>query len=78
MIVLYTTKTCPKCGIVKAKLEAKKIEYTLVDDESILLAKGYDFLPVMEVDDIVMTSLTDINNFINKQWVGNKVYEYWT
>ena len=67
MIVLYTTKTCPKCGIVKTKLEAKKIEYTLVDDESILLEKGYDLLPVMEVDGAVMTSMADINNFINQQ-----------
>ena len=67
MIVLYTTKTCPKCGIVKAKLENKKIEYTLINDESILEEKGYDLLPVLEVDEIVMKSMLDINNWINKQ-----------
>ena len=67
MIVLYTTKTCPKCGIVKAKLESKKIEYTLINDESILEEKGYDFFPVLEVDDVVMKSMIDINDWINKQ-----------
>lgn len=67
MIVLYTTKTCPKCGIVKAKLENKKIEYTLINDESILEEKGYDLLPVLEVDGIVMKSMLDINDWINKQ-----------
>lgn len=67
MIVLYTTKTCPKCGIVKTKLEHKKIEYTLIDDESILESKGYDLLPVLEVGDLVLTSMMDINEWINKQ-----------
>lgn len=67
MIVLYTTKTCPKCGIVKAKLENKKIEYTLINDESILEEKGYDLLPVLEVDEVVMKSMLDINDWINKQ-----------
>ena len=67
MIVLYTTKTCPKCGIVKAKLENKKIEYTSINDESVLEEKGYDLLPVLEVDGIVMKSMLDINDWINKQ-----------
>lgn len=67
MIVLYTTKTCPKCGIVKSKLDKNKIEYTLVDDETILTEKGYDWLPVLEVDDVVMKNMLDINAWINKQ-----------
>ena len=67
MIVLYTTKTCPKCKIVKAKLEEKKIEYTLIDDEATLDNKGYDLLPVLEVDGAVMKSMLDINQWISKQ-----------
>lgn len=67
MIVLYTTKTCPKCGIVKAKLENKKIEYTCIDDETVLEEKGYDLLPVLEVDGVVMKNMLDINAWINKQ-----------
>ena len=67
MNVLYTTKTCPKCSIVKTKLQNKKIEYTLIDDESILKTKGYDLLPVLEVDDTVLTSMIDINDWISKQ-----------
>lgn len=67
MIVLYTTKTCPKCGIVKAKLENKKIEYTCIDDETVLEEKSYDLLPVLEVDGVVMKNMLDINAWINKQ-----------
>ena len=67
MIVLYTTKTCPKCGIVKTKLDDKKIKYTLVEDETVLSEKGYDWLPVLEADGVVMTNMLDINAWLNKQ-----------
>lgn len=67
MIVLYTTKTCPKCGIVKTKLDNKNIAYTLINDESLLMEKGYDLFPVLEVDGKVMKNMLDINDWINKQ-----------
>lgn len=67
MIVLYTTKTCPKCSIVKAKLQDKNIDYVSIDDESILEEKGYDLLPVLEVNDCIMTTMLEINDWINKQ-----------
>ena len=67
MIVLYTTKTCPKCGIVKAKLENKNIEYTVIDDPDILAEKGYFSAPVLEVDDLMLNNMLDINEWINKQ-----------
>ena len=66
MIVLYSNH-CPKCGIIKDKLDAKKIEYTLFDDEKILIEKGFDFMPVLEVDGTTLESMTDINNFINNR-----------
>jgi glutaredoxin len=67
MIVLYTTKTCPKCGIVKAKMDSKNIEYTIVDDELTLANKEYDLFPVLEVDGQVMKSMLEINTWINRQ-----------
>ena len=67
MNVLYTTKTCPKCSIVKTKLNNKNIDYTLIDDEAILEEKGYNLLPVLEVDGNVLKSMIDINDWINKQ-----------
>ena len=67
MIVLYTTKTCPKCSIVKAKMDSKNIEYTIVDDELTLEDKGYDLFPVLEVNGQVMTNMLEINTWINRQ-----------
>lgn len=66
MIVLYSNH-CPKCDIVKDKLNAKKIEYTLVDDEHVLTDKGFDLMPVLEVDGVLLTNMLDINNYINKK-----------
>lgn len=34
MIKLYTFPTCPKCRIVKKKLEAVNLEYDLIEDEN--------------------------------------------
>ena len=66
MVVLYSNH-CPKCNIIMDKLNAKKIKYTLVDDEKTLIDKGFDFMPVLEVDGTLITSMMEINDYINKQ-----------
>jgi glutaredoxin len=66
MIVLYSNH-CPKCDITKAKLDAKNINYTLIDDTEWLSANGFDQMPVLEVDGNRMISMIEINNFINAQ-----------
>ena len=62
MIVLYSNH-CPACGIIQAKLDAKNIPFTLVDDEKILVEKGFDFMPVLEVDGKQM-QIGEANKFI--------------
>ena len=66
MIVLYSNH-CPKCEIVKSKLDSKNIEYKLVDDIQWLTDNNFDQMPVLEVNGTRMTSFIDINNFINQQ-----------
>jgi glutaredoxin len=66
MIVLYSNH-CPKCDITKAKLDAKNINYTLIDDTEWLSANEFDQMPVLEVDGNRMISMIEINNFINAQ-----------
>jgi glutaredoxin len=66
MIVLYSNH-CPKCDITRAKLDAKNINYTLIDDTEWLSANGFDQMPVLEVDGNRMISMIEINNFINAQ-----------
>lgn len=53
MIVLYSNN-CPACKVLKSKLDAKNIEYELVQDEKTLVEKGFDWLPIMDVDGKLM------------------------
>jgi len=53
MITLYSTY-CPKCKILEKKLDNAKIEYTICDDKEFMMRKGFDFMPVLDVDGQVM------------------------
>jgi len=50
-IILYTTG-CPRCSVLEKKLEATAIDCDIVNDTAIMAAKGYMYLPILEVDDI--------------------------
>lgn len=49
MITLFTID-CPKCKILEKKLEQAGIEYEACRDRDVLTSKGFDFMPVLEVD----------------------------
>ena len=48
-MVLYSNN-CPKCNVLKMKLDQKKIQYTTSDDFSTLIEKGFMSMPILEVD----------------------------
>ena len=50
MIIIYTTQTCPKCKILKKKLQEKGIEYKEFNDEDEMQRMGILSVPVMDVD----------------------------
>ena len=62
-IILYSTD-CPKCKILKAKLEAKNIQY--VENNNIVEMKslGIDTVPVLSLDGKMLTFM-DANNWVN-------------
>ena len=49
MIKLYTIH-CPQCNVLKKKLDAKGIQYELVDDTVLLGQLGIEMVPILEVD----------------------------
>lgn len=65
MITLYSTG-CPKCQILKKKLDAKGINYTTITDVNIMLAKGFNLMPVLQVNDDVL-DFTLAVEWVNKQ-----------
>lgn len=65
MITLYTTH-CPKCNILKQKLDKKNIEYNINEDVETMINKGFSSVPVLEVDN-------EILDFVNAiKWVNER------
>lgn len=67
-VTLYTIG-CPKCEILKEKLESKKINFNMVSDIETLTEKNYVLLPVLEVDGSVM-NYYDAVRWVNEQKGG--------
>ena len=65
MIVLYSTG-CPKCLILKKKLEQKNISYQENTSVEEMLALGITQVPVLKVGDCLL-EFVDANNWISKQ-----------
>lgn len=64
-IVLYSTG-CPKCNVLKKKLDAKSIVYTEENSVDKMLAMGINQVPVLSVDDELL-AFVQANEWINKQ-----------
>lgn len=49
MCILFSTG-CPKCDVLKQKLDTAGIKYEVVSDAARLEAEGIDYVPVLEAD----------------------------
>ncbi len=54
MITVYTTTTCPKCKILKKKLDEKGIAFEEFTDEEEMQRMGILSVPIMSVDGKLM------------------------
>ena len=66
MITIYTTDTCPKCKILKKKLDSKDISYNEVNDIEVLKSLDIYEVPILEIDDKQL-EFNDANSWINNQ-----------
>lgn len=53
MVILYTNN-CPKCRVLKEKLDSKNIQYEIFDDVEEMIKRGFSHMPMLEVDGNVM------------------------
>lgn len=51
-IVLYSNN-CPRCKVLKTKLEQGNIEFEENNDVELMTQKGFTTVPVLEVDDVI-------------------------
>ena len=58
--MLYSNE-CPKCKILKQKLDDKNILYEVCDDIDLMIEKGFRSMPVLELNGEVMNYLEAIN-----------------
>ena len=52
-VILYE-HGCPRCKVLKSKLDQKGIKYEDISDVEIMKAKGFQEAPKLEVDGTVM------------------------
>ena len=64
-IILYSNG-CPKCKVLKAKLEAKNIVFTENNNVQELILMDIKTLPVLKVDENFLNFLT-ANEWVNSQ-----------
>lgn len=64
-VILYSTG-CPKCKVLKAKLDSKEISYGIISDTSVMIDKEIETVPVLEVDGNMMDFKTAVD------WINNK------
>ena len=66
MITIYTTEACPKCKILKKKLDSKGIQYKEIKDIEILKSLDIYEVPVLEVDNKTL-EFNEANEWVNNQ-----------
>lgn len=64
-VILYSTG-CPKCSVIKKKLDAKDIEYTENNDVDAMVALGISQVPVLSVDGELL-SFVEANQWVNER-----------
>ena len=65
MIIFYSTN-CPKCNVLKKKLEQKNISFIENNDVSEMMQKGIYEVPVLEKDGVLF-NFTEAITYINQQ-----------
>lgn len=67
MVKIYTTDTCPRCKVLKVKMDAKGIPYESITDVNEIQRLGIMSVPYMQVDDGELMDFATANAWINEQ-----------
>lgn len=64
-VILYSNG-CPRCRVLKQKLDAKSINYTEENSVEKMLTLGIEQVPVLSVDGEIL-AFSQANEWVNKQ-----------
>lgn len=68
-LILYSND-CPKCKILKAKLDEKNIKYEIFSDVKEMIKKGLMSMPMLEENEKIMTFFEAIKYIDNYDGVN--------
>lgn len=63
-VVLYSNH-CPQCMLLSAKLKQNGVNYAEVNDIDLMISKGFQSMPMLEVDGVVM-KFADALKWVNE------------
>lgn len=64
-VILYE-HGCPKCKVLKMKLDKKNIKYETVNDIEVMKEKGFSEAPKLEINGVVMNFTEAV------KWIGEQ------
>lgn len=65
MITIYSKEGCPKCRVLKMKLEQKGLEYVECQDTQKMVEMGLKSLPVMMCVDGTLMKFEEAVKYVN-------------
>lgn len=65
-VILYE-HGCPRCKVLKAKLDNSGIQYETVNDVEVMKMKGFDEAPKLEVEDGTIMGFKEAVDWIKEQ-----------
>ena len=66
-VIVYSTLTCPKCKVLKAKLDRKGIVYTEEHDIDKMKELGIMSVPYLQIDGGRPMDFAEANKWVNSQ-----------
>ena len=72
MIIVYGSDECPRCNVIKQKIERAGIEYTFSTDTRFLEEKGFTQLPIVYLNDAYLT-FKEMNQYLNNLEVEHEL-----
>ena len=71
-VIVYTTNPpCPKCKVLKKKLDEANIKYGVFDDVDEMIKMGFENVPMMKVGDELVLDFSEAIKWINNNKNGD-------
>lgn len=67
VMIKFYSNDCPKCRVLKTKLDDKSIQYEKIDNIDLMLEKNIETLPVLELEDGVIMDFSSAIKWVNQQ-----------